>query len=230
MENKNFLRHISTSPYQHGSVSNPQILPANANYYFIEYPIYNPYDIATKSFYKKVSTENFTPMGNVKQKSPSTYNTNIQQNLANDHVDVFPRITKNNQKNMQQKLELFSKMQKLSNNEDHKTNNLTAEAVPYKNNPLFQYLKKQHTLDFSKVIQLRHKNPKNANITTLILEPQAMAVAGLQGTAIATPLSRAFVEKGTDVDIFFEPQSIAIAGPGGIAHAQSELEIGYIDS
>lgn len=230
MENKNLLHHVSASPYQHGSISNPQILPTATNYYFVEYPIHtrNPYDIVTKSSYKKLSTEKINLLENVKQEYKSTSTRKVvnnikEQNLANDSVEVFARITKNYNTNVP----------KISKKEHQSTDDsidLTSGTVPHKNNPLFHYLKNKHTIDFSKIIQLRHNISKNTDITTLILKPQAVAVAGLQGTAIATPISRALVEKGTDVDIFFEPQAIAIAGPGGIAHAQSELEIGYIDS
>lgn len=103
--------------------------------------------------------------------------------------------------------------------------------APYKNNPLFTYLKGKHTLDTSKLIQFKYGTSKadKKDTVTLILKPIARAVAGLEGKAMATPLSRAVVERGTNADILFEPDAFAIVGPGGIAHAQSELEIGYID-
>lgn len=66
-------------------------------------------------------------------------------------------------------------------------------------------------------------------MATIILKPMAKAVAGVDGTAIATPISKAFLREGTDTDIFYEPEAVAIAGPGGIAHAQSYLDIYYED-
>lgn len=62
---------------------------------------------------------------------------------------------------------------------------------------------------------------------TLILKPISKAIAGLKGTAIASPFSRAVLDEDTDVDVYYYPEAVAIAGPGGIAHAQSELEVGY---
>lgn len=99
----------------------------------------------------------------------------------------------------------------------------------YKNHPLFYYLKNNNTLKENDVIRLRNINNDNDvnDVATLILKPVARAVAGDDGRAIATPLSRAILRKGVDADILFEPESVAIAGPGGIAHAQSDLEISY---
>lgn len=62
---------------------------------------------------------------------------------------------------------------------------------------------------------------------TLVLKPVARAIAGQDGRAIATPVSRAVLQAGMNVDILFEPEAVAVAGPGGIAHAESDLEISY---
>lgn len=62
-----------------------------------------------------------------------------------------------------------------------------------------------------------------------MLKPVARAIAGQDGRAIATPVSRAVLQEGTNADILFEPEAVAVAGPGGIAHAESDLEISYED-
>lgn len=77
------------------------------------------------------------------------------------------------------------------------------------------------------MIRFRASNSINDDVTTLILKPQSTAVAGVEGKAVSNPLSRAILREGTNVDILFEPAAVAIAGPGGIAHAQSDLEISY---
>jgi hypothetical protein len=65
--------------------------------------------------------------------------------------------------------------------------------------------------------------------TTLVLKPAAKAVAGAEGIAIAAPLSRAVVRKGQEVNIHFNPDAVAVAGPGGVAHAHSDLIISYLE-
>lgn len=71
----------------------------------------------------------------------------------------------------------------------------------------------------------RHAPAKDT--VTLVLKPVARAIAGQDGRAIATPVSRAVLQEGTNADILFEPEAVAVAGPGGIAHAESDLEISY---
>lgn len=122
----------------------------------------------------------------------------------------------------------LKKIQKLN---EKLTDPNAAFFAPYKNHPLFTYLRDKHTLDFSKVIEYKTEDQNlqsEKDTVTLILKPMARAIAGLEGRAMATPLSRAVVEKGTNADILFEPDAVAIVGPGGIAHAQSELEVGYV--
>lgn len=106
---------------------------------------------------------------------------------------------------------------------------LIGNVVPHKSNPLFNYLKNEHTLKNDNVIRFRNENNTN-DVATIILKPVARAIAGDNGRAIATPLSRAILKPGTNVDILYEPDAVAIAGPGGVAHAQSDLEIFYEDS
>lgn len=74
------------------------------------------------------------------------------------------------------------------------------------------------------VIKIRN-GVDSDNVSTLVFQPVAVAKAGLNGKAISTPISRAVLRKGVNADIIFEPETIAIAGPGGIAHAESVLEI-----
>ncbi|KAJ8956863.1 hypothetical protein NQ318_014278 [Aromia moschata] len=92
--------------------------------------------------------------------------------------------------------------------------------APYRAHPLLHY---------DRIIHFRDGSNSNNDVTTLILKPVAKSVAGTDGKAISTPLSRAILRQGTNVDILFEPEAIAIAGPGGIAHAESDLEISYED-
>lgn len=100
--------------------------------------------------------------------------------------------------------------------------------APFREHPLFYFIKNMNTLPSGKVFKIRSSNSvKEADVTTLILKPQATAVAGVEGKAISNPLSRAILRKNSNADILFEPQAVAIAGPGGIAHAQSDLEISY---
>lgn len=100
----------------------------------------------------------------------------------------------------------------------------------YSSHPLLHYVKNGNTLPENHVLRISpDENSSNGDVTTLILKPVARAIAGSGGRAIANPLSRAVLRKGVNVDILFEPESVAIAGPGGVAHAQSDLEISYED-
>lgn len=104
--------------------------------------------------------------------------------------------------------------------------------APYRNHPLLHFIKNRNTIDLNKIITFRSKDISKIpaeDITTLILKPVARSVAGVDGKAISMPLSKAILRQGTNVDILFEPEAVAIAGPGGIAHAESDLEITYED-
>ncbi|XP_032574801.1 uncharacterized protein LOC6606034 isoform X4 [Drosophila sechellia] len=59
----------------------------------------------------------------------------------------------------------------------------------------------------------------------LILEPHSKAVVGNGGTAISTPISKAYLKKGVPTNVYFNPESVAIAGAGGKAHATADLEL-----
>lgn len=59
----------------------------------------------------------------------------------------------------------------------------------------------------------------------LILEPHSKAVVGNGGTAISTPISKAYLKWGVPTNVYFNPESVAIAGVGGKAHATADLEL-----
>ncbi|XP_041674233.1 uncharacterized protein LOC108114677 isoform X4 [Drosophila eugracilis] len=59
----------------------------------------------------------------------------------------------------------------------------------------------------------------------LVLEPHSKAVVGNGGTAISTPISKAYLKKGVPTNVYFNPESVAIAGVGGKAHATADLEL-----
>lgn len=65
---------------------------------------------------------------------------------------------------------------------------------------------------------------------TLILEPDSKAISGNGGTSISTPISRAILRKGTAVKVLFRPQSVAITGAYGVAHAQADLLLDFIEN
>ncbi|KAG5873733.1 hypothetical protein JTB14_021696 [Gonioctena quinquepunctata] len=113
------------------------------------------------------------------------------------------------------------------------TENQTAKKqpslAPYRLHPLFHYIKNKNTLQKDRIIRFRNEDKLGEDITTLILKPVAKSVSGVGGKSISTPLSKAVLRQGTNVDILFEPEAVAIAGPGGIAHAESDLEISYED-
>lgn len=69
----------------------------------------------------------------------------------------------------------------------------------------------------------------NSDEATLILEPNSRAVSGNGGTSISAPVSRAILRKGTAVKVLFRPQSFAITGANGIAHAQADLLLDFIE-
>ncbi|KAJ8918414.1 hypothetical protein NQ315_008111 [Exocentrus adspersus] len=101
--------------------------------------------------------------------------------------------------------------------------------APYRAHPLFHYLKNKNTIQKQKIISFRNEDGIKNDVTTLILKPVARAIAGVEGKAVSTPVSKAILRPGTNVDILFEPEAVAIAGAGGIAHAESNLEITYED-
>ncbi|KAL3281228.1 hypothetical protein HHI36_004442 [Cryptolaemus montrouzieri] len=139
-----------------------------------------------------------------------TMKNNEDGKMANAINNIIDEITKDSLKNIQSSPD----------------NSL----APYRYHPLLNFLKQRINLDKNKIIEVRTDRLKEENATTtLILKPVARSVAGVDGKAISNPVSRAALRKGANVDILFEPDAIAIAGPGGIAHAESDLEIYYED-
>lgn len=59
----------------------------------------------------------------------------------------------------------------------------------------------------------------------VIVGPSAYAVASNNGVAIANPISKVVVNAGRLATVQHKPQAVAVVGPGGIAHAQSDLYI-----
>lgn len=76
---------------------------------------------------------------------------------------------------------------------------------------------------------LANDEQRVSKTAALILEPHAKAVVGNGGIAVSTPISKAFLKRGTPANVYFNPESIAIAGVGGKAHAQADLEIDLVD-
>ncbi|XP_059061395.1 uncharacterized protein LOC131854314 [Achroia grisella] len=66
---------------------------------------------------------------------------------------------------------------------------------------------------------------KNQDSTFMLhVKPIAHAISGVKGVAIANPISKVVVAHDKSGSIVHAPIAAAIAGPGGIAHAQSDLE------
>lgn len=68
------------------------------------------------------------------------------------------------------------------------------------------------------------------NETTLVFQPKSKAEAGRNGVALSTPISHAVLFPGQKANIHFEPESVASAGPGGFAHAHSDLFVTYLQN
>ncbi|KAL0266424.1 UNVERIFIED_CONTAM: hypothetical protein PYX00_008960 [Menopon gallinae] len=67
-----------------------------------------------------------------------------------------------------------------------------------------------------------------ADETLLVFRPKARAEAGRKGVALSAPVSHAVVAADQKVRIRFQPESVATAGPGGFAHAHSDLFLSYL--
>lgn len=70
---------------------------------------------------------------------------------------------------------------------------------------------------------------ENSKSPTLIFEPQATSIASNDGVAIAVPVSRALIKKGSNTKILWKPQAVAISGARGKSHAEAELIVDYIE-
>lgn len=58
----------------------------------------------------------------------------------------------------------------------------------------------------------------------ILLKPRAYAET-VKGIAIANPISNLVIARNHTGSIVHQPQATAVAGPGGIAHALSELNL-----
>lgn len=65
-------------------------------------------------------------------------------------------------------------------------------------------------------------------ISTVTLEPKATAIVGNRGTALAIPVSQAYLKEGSPTQIFFKPESVAISGVGGKSHAGAEFILNIV--
>lgn len=72
----------------------------------------------------------------------------------------------------------------------------------------------------------KYSPPKK--ITTVTLEPKATAIVGNKGTALAIPVSQAFLKDGVPTQIYFKPESVAISGVGGKSHAGAEFTLNIV--
>lgn len=66
-------------------------------------------------------------------------------------------------------------------------------------------------------------------VTKIILKPVSKAIAGTNGTAIASPISKAIVRRGDYVEIDYAPKSMAVVGNGGTAQSEPQLIITFQD-
>lgn len=107
-------------------------------------------------------------------------------------------------------------------NSDHKGFSLSGFSDETSTTPSTQSPDSEGSTNGS-VVKWRPPGSEKFPVTLLILQPQAKAVSGINGTSIATPVSRAVVPAGYPVDIHFDPRAVAIAGPGGTARAHSDL-------
>lgn len=57
---------------------------------------------------------------------------------------------------------------------------------------------------------------------TLFIRPIAHALSS-RGAALANPISQVVIARDQSGTIFHAPIATAVAGPGGVAHAQSDL-------
>lgn len=71
--------------------------------------------------------------------------------------------------------------------------------------------------------------PENNEAPTLIFEPQATSIASNDGVAIAAPVSRALIKKGSNTKVLWKPQAVAISGARGKSHAEAELIVDYFE-
>lgn len=174
--------------------------------------------------------EDFTePTTNTNDRVPST-ETAITSSYTETTTTVKPIISAVVQEvNLSGLINTANKTFSALINHHVANDNVAAEIIPYKCHPLFHYLENKNTLTKDNIFRFRNTN-NGDEVATLILKPVAKAVAGDDGKAMAMTLSRAILKQGTNVDVLYEPEAVAIAGPGGLAHAQTDLEVFYHDA
>ncbi|XP_072940954.1 uncharacterized protein [Epargyreus clarus] len=62
------------------------------------------------------------------------------------------------------------------------------------------------------------------NTYVLHLQPEALAVSGSGGLAVANPESHVAIRRNESGTVFHMPKATAVVGPGGIAHAQASIQ------
>lgn len=75
--------------------------------------------------------------------------------------------------------------------------------------------------DGEKFVQNLNEDPTYV----LHISPKALAVSGDNGVAISNPISRVVIRRGEVASIIHSPRATAVAGAGGVAHAESELDV-----
>lgn len=78
-----------------------------------------------------------------------------------------------------------------------------------------------YNYDGKKFVRNLKENPANV----LHISPKALAVTGDNGVAISNPISKVVLRRGEVASIIHSPRATAVAGAGGVAHAESELEV-----
>jgi Domain of unknown function (DUF4774) len=144
-----------------------------------------------------------------------------------DSVPVFSVVRLNSQKVQQavksQKLKLQKQVLDEEENDDEETSTVKVESIG-------MTAADQPIPDYSGFFpQSVFSQSGSGDEATLILEPDSKAISGNGGTSISTPVSRAILRKGTAVKVLFRPQSVAITGAYGIAHAQADLLLDFIE-
>lgn len=177
----------------------------------------------------KLLDENKMLKENIKRKKIKTnfVETNQSKSERNSKVEIKKEEQENCVQNDYIKKNCYQSEKERDNYYRFKggRENEEQSSIPYRAHPLFNFIKNFNTINQNEIIRIR--NGDSNQVTTLILKPMAKAIAAQDGKAMAVPISRALLRRGMNVDILFEPDAVAIAGPGGVAHAQSELEITY---
>lgn len=173
-------------------------------------------------------------------KSEGKKRTDIRNNFTDNEEAIDESI----EAELESKRELLKTKAKVRNHKpiksDHKviSNEIVPALVPkssqytVKNNNsgrlIIENLGRSHKVliyPLSDDPEILRKKP----VTKIILKPESKAIAGANGTAIASPISRAIVRRGDYVEIDYAPKSIAVVGNGGTAQSEPQLVITFQD-